>query len=106
MKAFSVSRRSSLRPRSRTLRMSQPKSRSRQAESTASEGASTGRGFRVPAILLEGDQPAEKSGPVQKYASAAAQSGMKLSRAEGLPEAYGTGKLGILARDPRCLYVF
>jgi len=80
-----------------TLRMSQPKSRSRQAESTA---------LRVPSILLEGDQPPERSGPVQKYATTASQSGTKPTIKVGLPEAYGTGKLGIIARDPRCVYVF
>jgi uncharacterized protein len=63
-------------------------------------------GFSIPPILLEGDQPTWPStGPGEKYAlgpaPAAAPQG---SEAGELPEAYGTGRLLLVARDPHWLY--
>lgn len=62
--------------------------------------------LKIPAILLEGDQPTPEapvtkgeehaSGPVS-YSPAAQESGE-------LPKAYGTGRLWLTARDPHCLY--
>ena len=62
----------------------------------------------VPPILLEGDEPIS-TGPIQtspqKFVVAArpAEPRFEPSRAE-LPQAYGTGQLLLMARDPGCLY--
>jgi hypothetical protein len=58
-------------------------------------------------ILLEGDEPSSalKSGPGQKYALGPGEAGVKVAYEEAaLPEAYGTGKLLLAARDPHWLY--
>ncbi|MDR3460198.1 MAG: DUF4912 domain-containing protein [Verrucomicrobiae bacterium] len=59
----------------------------------------------VPAILLEGDAPAPvpASGPGEKYSLGAIPPAQKFSGGE-LPEAYGTKKLFLTARDPHWLY--
>src|SRR5215204_1003148 len=58
----------------------------------------------VPAILLEGDtsSPPAESGPGRRYATPAQPSRDKEELE--LPEAYGTGKLLVTARDPRWIY--
>src|SRR5437764_11831806 len=62
----------------------------------------------VPPILLEGDEPAARE-PArtepQKFAVAPtpAETRSEPPRAE-LPQAYGTGQLLLVARDPGCLY--
>ncbi len=63
--------------------------------------------FKIPPVLLEGDQPApiSISGPGQKYMLAPAASAEPAEAAEtALPEAYGTKKLFLAARDPHWLY--
>ena len=59
----------------------------------------------VPAILLEGDAPAPvaASGPGEKFSLGATPPAQKFSGGE-LPEAYGTKKLFLTARDPHWLY--
>ncbi|MBW8863609.1 MAG: DUF4912 domain-containing protein [Verrucomicrobia bacterium] len=59
----------------------------------------------VPAILLEGDAPAQMpaSGPGEKFSLGATPPAQKFSGGE-LPEAYGTKKLFLTARDPHWLY--
>ena len=59
----------------------------------------------VPAILLEGDAPSttSASGPGEKYSLGATPPAQKFSGGE-LPEAYGTKKLFLTARDPHWLY--
>jgi hypothetical protein len=59
----------------------------------------------VPSILLEGDAPApvSASGPGEKYSLGATPPAQKFSGGE-LPEAYGTKKLFLTARDPHWLY--
>ena len=60
-----------------------------------------------PPILLEGDQPAPPpaSGPGQKYALGPTPPAQQFETAETeLPEAYGTKKLFLTARDPHWLY--
>ncbi|HEV2696116.1 MAG TPA: DUF4912 domain-containing protein [Verrucomicrobiae bacterium] len=59
----------------------------------------------IPAILLEGDAPApvSASGPGEKYSLGATPPAQKFSGGE-LPEAYGTKKLFLTARDPHWLY--
>ena len=61
----------------------------------------------VPPILLEGDQPMlpSASGPGQKYALGPVPPAQQFETAETeLPEAYGTKKLFLTARDPHWLY--
>ena len=58
-------------------------------------------------ILFEGDETSSafKSGPGQKYAlGPAAGGGLAAHEEAALPEAYGTGKLRLAARDPHWLY--
>lgn len=61
--------------------------------------------LEVPGILLEGDAPAPvpASGPGEKYSLGATPPAQKFSGGE-LPEAYGTKKLFLTARDPHWLY--
>ena len=67
--------------------------------------------LQIPAILLEGDEPATPptSGPGQRYAlgpmAPAGSSGLKDESGE-LPEAYGTQRLLLTARDPHWLYAY
>src|SRR5215469_10107474 len=61
----------------------------------------------VPSILLEGDRPSVSpaSGPGQKFELGSAPGSQKFEGAEtDLPEAYGTKKLFLTARDPHWLY--
>jgi uncharacterized protein len=63
----------------------------------------------VPAILLEGDQPSAPTvgGPGQRYALGPVPPVEHAGRVESpgeLPEAYGTRKLLLAARDPHWLY--
>jgi len=63
--------------------------------------------LEAPSILLEGDYPAPPpaSGPGQKYVLGAWPVPEKIAPAETeLPEAYGTKKLFLTARDPHWLY--
>lgn len=63
---------------------------------------------KVPAILLEGDRPSAPApgGPGQRYALGPTPPPEHLGGEEGaeLPEAYGTKKLFLAARDPHWLY--
>jgi hypothetical protein len=61
----------------------------------------------IPPLLLEGDQPAPPpaSGPGRKYALGPVPPSQHFESAETeLPEAYGTQKLFLTARDPHWLY--
>ena len=63
--------------------------------------------IEVPAILSEGDAPAipPVSGPGEKYSLGAIPPTQQFPTAETeLPEAYGTKKLFLTARDPHWLY--
>jgi hypothetical protein len=63
--------------------------------------------IEVPPLLLEGDQPAPPpaSGPGRKYALGPVPPSQHFEAAETeLPEAYGTQKLFLTARDPHWLY--
>lgn len=63
--------------------------------------------LEAPSILLEGDRPAPppSSGPGQKYVLGAWPVAEKAEAPESeLPEAYGTKKLFLTARDPHWLY--
>jgi hypothetical protein len=63
--------------------------------------------FEVPDILLEGDAPSTApsvSGPGERYARPAAPSAKAPPASQELPQAYGTGRLLLAARDPHWLY--
>jgi hypothetical protein len=63
--------------------------------------------IEVPPILLEGDQPAPPpvSGPGEKFSLGPTPPAPHFESAETeLPEAYGTKKLSLTARDPHWLY--
>ena len=66
------------------------------------------KAVRIPPILWEGDERAETAaaGPGEKFSLGAASvpEGASGSADGELPEAYGTGRLWLQARDPRCLY--
>jgi hypothetical protein len=75
-------------------------------ESKAAEPAAVRRKtITVPPILLEGDAPApvSVSGPGEKFSLGAKPPTQSFSGGE-LPEAYGTKKLILTARDPHWLY--
>jgi uncharacterized protein len=64
-------------------------------------------GLKIPQVLLEGDEPSvpPMTGPGQKYAVGLPGPASRSGPAEAaLPEAYGTGKLLLIARDPYWLY--
>jgi len=91
-----------------------PRPRTRRAASaTATETASAKpaprkRAVKVPPILLEGDAPAAPpvGGPGQRYALGPTPPPEHFGKVEeqDLPEAYGTQKLLLAARDPQWLY--
>jgi hypothetical protein len=63
----------------------------------------------LPPILLEGDEPSTtpESTSVPPHAGFAGEQAWTkaaLEESDSLPEAYGTGKLCLLARDPDCIY--
>jgi hypothetical protein len=70
---------------------------------------SAGKPIKLPDILLEGDNPPSRplGGPGQRYALGAATPPPHLAALEDLgelPEAYGTKRLLLAARDPHWLY--
>src|SRR5689334_12253825 len=62
--------------------------------------------LKVPSILLEGDKPPAPppSGPGQRYALGPTPPVERLEAEGELPEAYGTQRLILTARDPHWLY--
>jgi uncharacterized protein len=66
----------------------------------------TRRAPAVPAILLEGDAPVvlRPSGPGQRYDLGAGQASFTTTEALELPDAYGTERLLLIARDPHWVY--
>ncbi len=65
--------------------------------------------IEVPPLLLEGDRsaPSPASGPGQKYALGPVPPPQHFETAETeLPEAYGTRRLFLTARDPHWLYAY
>ena len=64
-------------------------------------------GLRIPPVLLEGDEPFSPpiGVPEQKHAlGPTAPAGQFVPERAVLPEAYGTGKVWLAARDPHWLY--
>src|SRR4051794_31642217 len=62
--------------------------------------------LQVPPILFEGDKPEKvsASGPGQRYALGPTPPAERLDTEGELPEAYGTQRLLLTARDPHWLY--
>ena len=78
-----------------------------EAEPPREEPAEPDAGLKIPQVLLEGDEPSAPpiTGPGQKYALGFTSPAGHLGPEEAtLPEAYGTGKLLLAARDPHWLY--
>src|ERR1043166_2121691 len=91
-----------------------PEARGESISSTpelAREVDKTEAPLNIPPLLLEGDAPAAAplSGPGQRYAvgqgSAEPSPAMPAENAD-LPEAYGTKKLHLTARDPHWVYAY
>ncbi|MSU57398.1 MAG: DUF4912 domain-containing protein [Pedosphaera sp.] len=64
------------------------------------------KAVKIPAILLEGDfpSPSPVSGPGEKFALGPTPPVQEFEVAADLPEAYGTKRLFLTARDPHWLY--
>ena len=62
--------------------------------------------FRIPPILLEGDEPSTTPsvGLGEKFALGPVEGSSPTAPLGELPVAYGTGRLVLVARDPHCLY--
>src|SRR5437016_8857014 len=86
-----------------------PRKRSSKRSATAAKSSVRKRPIKVPPMLLEGDDPTAPSvsGPGQRYALGPTPPpehvGATVESGE-LPEAYGTKKLLLAARDPHWLY--
>ena len=64
--------------------------------------------FKIPSILLEGDEPIRKSisGPGKKFAMGTEPETTTRVQAEELLVLCDSGRLTLMPRDPHCLYVF
>jgi uncharacterized protein len=70
----------------------------------ADEPAATELHLKIPAILFEGDQPSAPPPPKLPRVTELAGLTPAIAPSEGeLPDAYGTGRLFLTPRDPRCL---
>jgi uncharacterized protein len=79
----------------------------REAEQPQKASTQTVSGLKIPPVLLEGDEFSSPplTGPGQKYALGPTPSASHPEpEAAALPEAYGTGRLLLTARDPHWLY--
>lgn len=101
-----------LHPSAKTTTQTQAKTAERSVPTKKPKRRTTppvsGKDFKVPSILLEGDQSSAPpvSGPGLRYALAPQPVAGAPSRRDigELPEAYGTGKIFLAARDPHWLY--
>jgi len=87
----------------------QPEEESATRSAASAETAVREQSFKIPPILLEGDEPSAPAagGPGQRYALGPTPPPEHLGatgESGELPEAYGTGKLLLTARDPHWLY--
>jgi len=88
-------------------RVVRPRRPAKPKTTTARRAYDRRKKIEVPPLLLEGDQPAPPpaSGPGRKYALGPVPPSQHFETAETeLPEAYGTKKLFLTARDPHWLY--
>jgi uncharacterized protein len=84
-----------------------PADQARRPKRRTAAARPSGKAFKVPSILLEGDLPPAPaaSGPGLRYALAPQPVGRpKMAEIGELPEAYGTGRIFLAARDPHWLY--
>ena len=98
----------SRQPELEALRAAQPTAPATLAPESPGKGKPQAKaGLYIPPILLQGDEPGvpPMTGPGQKYAlGPTAPTGQPEGAYAALPEAYGTGKLLLAARDPHWLY--
>ena len=90
-----------------TTRVVRPRRAAKPKTTTARRAYVRRKKIEFPPLLLEGDQPAPPpaSGPGRKYALGPVPPSQHFETAETeLPEAYGTKKLFLTARDPHWLY--
>ena len=88
-------------------RVVRPRRAAKPKTTTARRAYVRRKKIEIPPLLLEGDQPAPPpaSGPGRKYALGPVPPSQHFETAETeLPEAYGTKKLFLTARDPHWLY--
>jgi hypothetical protein len=91
----------------KTTRVARPRRAAKPKTTTVRRAYVRRKKVEIPALLLEGDQPAPPpaSGPGRKYALGPVPPSQHFETAETeLPEAYGTKKLFVTARDPHWLY--
>lgn len=85
----------------------EPKSAAAIQKSKSSQVPQPNPPSKVPQILFEGDEPSRPSeaAPAQKFELGSAHSPQSSKNEDArLPEAYGTGKLFLTARDPHTLF--
>ncbi len=90
-----------------TARVVRPRRAAKPKTTTVRRAYVRRKKVEIPPLLLEGDQPAPPpvSGPGRKYALGPVPPSQYFELAETeLPEAYGTKKLFLTARDPHWLY--
>jgi len=92
-----------------TIAKHKPEQKSATRSAASAESAVAKQSLRVPPILLEGDEPSAHTagGPGQRYALGPAPPQAPVGATgelSELPEAYGTEKLLLTARDPHWLY--
>ncbi len=88
-------------------RVARPRRAAKPKTTTVRRACVRRKKVEIPPLLLEGDQPAPPpaSGPGRKYALGPVPPSQHFESAETeLPEAYGTMKLFLTARDPHWLY--
>jgi hypothetical protein len=78
----------------------------KKTKAPKTERAKPKSAVEVPAILLEGDtsSPPAASGPGRRYVTPTTPATPKEQSTQELPEAYGTKKLLVTARDPHWIY--
>jgi hypothetical protein len=96
-------------PVAQTVSARKPGAEPPQHSATPAEPVARNRALRVPPLLLEGDEPSapSASGPGQRYAlgpTLPPEHGRATGELGELPDAYGTKKLLLTARDPHWLY--
>jgi hypothetical protein len=90
-------------PVAETKAESKPKTKTKKLPKAATK---PGAAPEIPSILLEGDEPAtpKVSGRGDRYILGPQPPTESFAETAELPEAYGTGKLRLTARDPHWLY--
>jgi uncharacterized protein len=88
------------------LKPTPPPKAVRETKSTSARARTRARLVAVPPILLEGDAPVatRPSGPGERFVSGLSESSWAETETAELPEAYGTQRLLLVARDPHWLY--